>query len=505
MNSNIEELYKQKYLKYKAKYLNLQRGGVFTQGRNHPKHYALSGVLPYMIDVHNPAYYMALDDKGNIAVITGKDVKIINLRDGIKIKKIERSELITGIAFDSQYIYIGHNGYVEFCKYDNPITFFRLESSSISTSTRMSSSVACKDECVYILSNNKIYVYNKPTLANNSDPNLIINININYANIENIAFDRNGNIVVVDTYFNRMKVLNKKKITFDPKIKNQKIELITTDFLSFGSSGWGPGQFSAPIDFAFNVHGQIIVAERENSRVQILKYPEGTPISVYTLYAPPSGIVVDGNGRILVSTGNTIQALDPTKFVKFPPPAPRSASTPPAARAPSPPAKPLPAPRSVSPPPAPTKALSPPPASSEQKPYLITTSDITRYLSYFKQYDPNSFVDESKTILALLKIEGFKDDLDAMTVKLRKLPETSDFKIITVTDGIFIKSSKKSVNIPPKLLTDSNLKIDNTQTKYKYTVMTAATDAVRHFLRENPDMLKENGLIALHIQPAKSR
>jgi hypothetical protein len=28
MNTNIEELYKKKYLKYKAKYLNIQRGGV---------------------------------------------------------------------------------------------------------------------------------------------------------------------------------------------------------------------------------------------------------------------------------------------------------------------------------------------------------------------------------------------------------------------------------------------------------------------------------------------
>lgn len=26
MNTNVEELYKQKYLKYKAKYLNIQRG-----------------------------------------------------------------------------------------------------------------------------------------------------------------------------------------------------------------------------------------------------------------------------------------------------------------------------------------------------------------------------------------------------------------------------------------------------------------------------------------------
>jgi hypothetical protein len=357
MNTNIEELYKKKYLKYKAKYLNIQRGGVFTQGRNHPKHYELSGKLEEIINVDNPAYYMALDDKGNIAVVSGMKVKIINLKDGKKIKNIERLESITGIAFDSQYIYIGHNDYVEFCVYDNPIKFFRLESSSLLEPKFYPSSVACKDECVYILRNNKIYVYNNPPLADNSNsnsnPNLIIEINIFRASLQCIAFDRNGNIVMADSYYNFIRVIPTNKITFNPQRKNQNIKLVDTDFSYLGSSGWGPGQFSDPIDFAFNVHGQIIVAERGNSRVQILKYPEGTPISEYNLYAPPNGIVVDGNGRILVSTGKTIQALVPASFQPFSSPV----------VSPPPVASPPPAPRSPFPPPAASPA-SPPPVSS---------------------------------------------------------------------------------------------------------------------------------------------
>jgi sugar lactone lactonase YvrE len=359
MNTNIEELYKKKYLKYKAKYLNIQRGGVFTQGRNHPNHYALSGTLPTSMNVGGTAGFMALDDKGNIAVgdTTNNCVKIFDLKTGV-IKKIRGSNKEkkydnvppTGIAFDEDKIYIGSNSdYTLFGIYniddDKP-----LENSL----TAHVSSVAYNNKYVYILGPKKIFVYQQPTFRHGGflsywNPDSTIGEEGKnpgqFTDAKSIAFDREGQIVVADTGNNRIQVV-KKKID---DLSSKSNLLTPTDVRCIGRLGNGPGEFNNPTDFAFNVHGQIIVADTGNNRVQILDYKTGTPIS-YCIVVKPIGIVVDGNGRILVSTQKTIQALAYSYFYKFLPQKPLPAHAP---------QKPLPALPASSPSP-PARHASPP-------------------------------------------------------------------------------------------------------------------------------------------------
>ena len=60
MNNTIEKIYKKKYLKYKSKYLTLQRGGV-RQVISHILH-------TFKLDNYFYPILMALDSSGNIVV-----------------------------------------------------------------------------------------------------------------------------------------------------------------------------------------------------------------------------------------------------------------------------------------------------------------------------------------------------------------------------------------------------------------------------------------------------
>ena len=191
MNNNIEELYKQKYLKYKAKYLNLQRGGVFTQGRNHPEHYALSGALVSSIDVGGSAGFMALDNKGNIAVVTNvNEVKIINLQNGVVVRKYTEQSSVNCIAFDSNNLYIGNNFGIKYYRYPT----VDLNILKVPDGCRM---LACNRGYIYILAGKNIYVYTK---SSSSSPQQILQIENQdiFFNPVSIAFDKAGNIVVAD-------------------------------------------------------------------------------------------------------------------------------------------------------------------------------------------------------------------------------------------------------------------------------------------------------------------
>jgi DNA-binding beta-propeller fold protein YncE len=323
MNTNIEELYKKKYLKYKAKYLNLQRGGViFTHGRHNYNYFGRVDKLPISMRVGKEAGFMALDGNGNIAVADTQNnsVVIIDLKTGKIINKIETTA-VTGVAFDRDKIYIGHFGNVEFRRYDV------IDKTSNYLECPKSSSIACKDGYVYILSGDRIYVYEEPGqrygdyLGNNIPIHKIGSPGSEsgqFSNAKSIAFDREGNIVVADTGNNRIQVII-KKIT--PKSDSNVILLHPTDVRIIGSPGSNPGQFKEPIDFSFNDdNSQIIVADTGNNRVQILDYKTGIPISKFIIFKPKGIVYYSGKDRtsILVSTTNLIQVLDPLKFEKIP-------------------------------------------------------------------------------------------------------------------------------------------------------------------------------------------
>jgi len=94
----------------------------------------------------------------------------------------------------------------------------------------------------------------------------------------------------------------------------QEIEFVSM----FGESGDQTGQFNRPTAVAVDNQGQIFIAERNNSRVQICDYQGnctqfGHRGSGPGEFTDPQGIAVDSQGRILVAEaegGDRIQMLD---------------------------------------------------------------------------------------------------------------------------------------------------------------------------------------------------
>jgi hypothetical protein len=114
-----------------------------------------------------------------------------------------------------------------------------------------------------------------------------------------VAFDGDGNLVVCDG-------------------KNSRIQVLRytdgTHLRSIGSEGTGNGQFKQPWSIAFDGAGHIVVSERGNHRVQVLRYSDGAHVrtigSSFGLgngqFFCPKGIAVDGEGNVDVcDSGNS--------------------------------------------------------------------------------------------------------------------------------------------------------------------------------------------------------
>ena len=118
------------------------------------------------------------------------------------------------------------------------------------------------------------------------------------------ALDDEGNLVVCDRSNNRIQVLRYSD---------------GTHLRTIGSQGSGNGQFSNPAEFAFDGAGHILVADYSNHRVQMLRYSDGAHVrtigssgSGNGQFSNPVGVVVDGEGRFAVCeySGNRVQVLE---------------------------------------------------------------------------------------------------------------------------------------------------------------------------------------------------
>lgn len=69
---------------------------------------------------------------------------------------------------------------------------------------------------------------------------------------------------------------------------------------SWGEVGSGPGQFRLPHGICLTPDGRLLVADRENDRIQIFD-PEGDFLEEWTDVQRPTNIAIDGDGRIYVS------------------------------------------------------------------------------------------------------------------------------------------------------------------------------------------------------------
>ncbi len=110
------------------------------------------------------------------------------------------------------------------------------------------------------------------------------------------------NIVVVDTYNNRVQIL-------DP---------IGNFLFAFGRPGNNPGEFNSPQDIAVDSLGNILVADTNNNRIQVFD-PKGNFIQEFGRqgnrdgeFFHPNGIAIHPNGNIIVadSGNNRIQVFN---------------------------------------------------------------------------------------------------------------------------------------------------------------------------------------------------
>lgn len=70
---------------------------------------------------------------------------------------------------------------------------------------------------------------------------------------------------------------------------------------SWGEPGTGPGQFNLPHGICFDAAGRVLVADRENDRIQLFS-PEGEYLDQWTHVQRPTDICVDRDGLIYVSS-----------------------------------------------------------------------------------------------------------------------------------------------------------------------------------------------------------
>jgi len=69
---------------------------------------------------------------------------------------------------------------------------------------------------------------------------------------------------------------------------------------SWGEPGVGPGQFNLPHDVYYTADHRLLVADRENDRVQVFD-PDGAFVEEWTHLQRPTDICMDSNGLIYVS------------------------------------------------------------------------------------------------------------------------------------------------------------------------------------------------------------
>ena len=79
-----------------------------------------------------------------------------------------------------------------------------------------------------------------------------------------------------------------------------------------GSAGSGDGQFSFPIDVRFTADGeQLVVADRNNHRVQVMDLSGGSFVRKIDVGADPKAVAVDAVGNIIVTTKKHVKVFSP--------------------------------------------------------------------------------------------------------------------------------------------------------------------------------------------------
>jgi sugar lactone lactonase YvrE len=80
--------------------------------------------------------------------------------------------------------------------------------------------------------------------------------------------------------------------------------------MSWGQTGYAPGEFRALHAIDIDSRGRVFVGDRSNNRIQIFDQ-EGTHLTTWTQFGRPSGICFDENGRIFVADSESDNVQNP--------------------------------------------------------------------------------------------------------------------------------------------------------------------------------------------------
>ena len=136
-----------------------------------------------------------------------------------------------------------------------------------------------------------------------------------------IAIAANGDIFIADGHNNNG---NNRVMKY-----NSRGEFL----MSWGQTGYGPGEFRALHALDIDPSGRVFVGDRSNSRIQIFDQ-QGNHITTWTQFGRPSGIAFDSNGLIYVADSESDDVQNPgwemgirigeietgwvTEFIRFP-------------------------------------------------------------------------------------------------------------------------------------------------------------------------------------------
>ena len=101
----------------------------------------------------------------------------------------------------------------------------------------------------------------------------------------NVALAADGSLYISDGYGNA---------------RVHKFSIDGRHLRSWGEPGKGPGQFQIPHGIAVGPDGTVVVADRENSRLQFFS-PEGQFLREWTEIARPCQVVIDAHGVVYVA------------------------------------------------------------------------------------------------------------------------------------------------------------------------------------------------------------
>ena len=98
----------------------------------------------------------------------------------------------------------------------------------------------------------------------------------------------------------------------DPELNDRIVKFSSdgTYLMSWGVTGYAPGEFRGVHAIAIDLQGRVFVADRFNNRIQIFDQ-NGEFIASWIQFGRPSGIAFDSHGRIYVADSESDDVQNP--------------------------------------------------------------------------------------------------------------------------------------------------------------------------------------------------